>query len=47
MPAGEFSRICKDLGQFGESVVIACSKEGVKFSAAGDVGSGKVLAPLS
>lgn len=43
MPAGELARICKDLGQFGESVVIACSKEGVKFSAVGDVGSGKAF----
>ena len=36
MPSGEFQRIIKDLSQFGESVVIACSKEGVKFSAAGN-----------
>ncbi|CAH1401584.1 unnamed protein product [Nezara viridula] len=42
MPAGELARICKDLGQFGESVVIACSKEGVKFSAVGDVGSANI-----
>lgn len=42
MPAAEFARICKDLGQFGESVIISCSKEGVKFSAAGDVGSANV-----
>lgn len=40
MPSGEFSRICKDLSQFGDSVVISCSKEGVKFSAAGDIGAG-------
>lgn len=42
MPAGELARICKDLGQFGESVVIACSREGVKFSAVGDVGSANI-----
>ena len=36
LPSGEFQRIIKDLSQFGESVVIACSKEGVKFSAAGN-----------
>ena len=35
LPSSEFQRIIKDLSQFGESVVIACSKEGVKFSAAG------------
>lgn len=42
MPSGEFSRICKDLSQFGESMVISCTKEGVKFSAAGDVGSANI-----
>ena len=36
LPSGEFQRIIKDLSQFGESVVIACTKEGVKFSAAGN-----------
>ena len=38
----EKDRIIKDLSQFGESVVIACSKEGVKFSAAGDIGTGNI-----
>jgi len=42
MPAGEFARICRDLAQFSESVVICCTKEGVKFSASGDVGSANV-----
>ncbi|XP_046392856.1 proliferating cell nuclear antigen [Ischnura elegans] len=42
MPSGEFARICRDLSQFGESVVIACTKEGVKFSAAGDIGAANV-----
>ena len=37
LPSNEFQRIIKDLSQFGESVVIACSKEGVKFSAAGTI----------
>jgi hypothetical protein len=41
LPAGEFARICRDLSQFGESIVISCTKEGVKFSSVGDVGSGK------
>merc|ERR1712008_488739 len=31
-----------DLSQFGESVVISCTKEGVKFSAAGDIGTGNI-----
>lgn len=42
MPSVEFARICRDLSQFGESVVISCTKEGVKFSASGDVGSANV-----
>lgn len=39
MPATEFSRICRDMSAFNESVVISCSKEGIKFSANGEMGS--------
>jgi len=42
LPSMEFARICRDLSQFGESVVIACTKDGVKFSATGDVGAANV-----
>lgn len=42
MPSGEFARICRDLSQFGESIVITCTKEGVKFSASGDIGTANV-----
>jgi len=42
MPSGEFQRVVRDLSQFGESVVICCTKEGVKFSAAGDIGTGNI-----
>ncbi|KAL7632473.1 UNVERIFIED_CONTAM: hypothetical protein RMT77_017186 [Armadillidium vulgare] len=42
MPSGEFARICRDLSQFGESIIISCTKEGVKFSAAGDIGTANV-----
>jgi len=42
MPSGEFQRICRDLSHFGDSVVIACTKEGIKFSAAGDIGTGNI-----
>ena len=34
--------LLRDLSQFGESVVISCTKEGVKFSAAGDIGTGNI-----
>lgn len=42
MPSSEFARICRDLSQFGESVVITCTKEGVRFSASGDSGSANI-----
>ncbi|XP_065341440.1 proliferating cell nuclear antigen [Cloeon dipterum] len=42
MPSSEFARVCRDLSQFGESVVISCTKEGVKFSSSGTVGSANV-----
>uniref|UniRef100_UPI003590161F proliferating cell nuclear antigen n=1 Tax=Myxine glutinosa TaxID=7769 RepID=UPI003590161F len=42
MPSVEFSRICKDLSQVGDSVVIACTKDGVSFAAQGELGSGKI-----
>ncbi|XP_071551328.1 proliferating cell nuclear antigen [Panulirus ornatus] len=42
MPSGEFARICRDLSQFGETIKITCSKEGVKFSAAGDIGTANI-----
>ena len=41
LPSNEFQRVIKDLSQFGESVVISCTKEGVKFSSAGDIGVGE------
>ena len=40
LPSAEFQRICRDLSQIGDSVVISCTKEGVKFSASGDLGTG-------
>jgi len=42
MPAAEFQRICRDLSQIGESVIICCTKEGVKFSASSDMGTGNI-----
>ncbi|KAL4869170.1 hypothetical protein BDV12DRAFT_185393 [Aspergillus spectabilis] len=42
MPSGEFQRICRDLNNLSESVVIEATKEGVKFSCQGDIGSGSV-----
>lgn len=42
MPATEFQRICRDLNALSESVIIEASKDGVKFSCQGDIGSGAV-----
>ena len=42
MSSTEFQRICRDLSQIGDSVTIACTKNGVTFSTSGDIGSGKV-----
>ncbi|XP_065174573.1 proliferating cell nuclear antigen-like [Sycon ciliatum] len=42
MPSHEFQRICRDLGQFGESVTIACTKDGIRFGASGDNLSGNI-----
>eukprot|EP01113_Clastostelium_recurvatum_P016402 TRINITY_DN1937_c0_g1_i1.p1 TRINITY_DN1937_c0_g1~~TRINITY_DN1937_c0_g1_i1.p1 ORF type:complete len:279 (-),score=75.00 TRINITY_DN1937_c0_g1_i1:42-821(-) len=40
MPGGEFQRICKDLTMIGDTVLVGATKEGVKFSVNGDMGSG-------
>lgn len=42
MPSGEFARICRDLSQIGDAVMISCTKDGVKFSASGELGTGNV-----
>ena len=42
MPSGELKRICGDMTQISESVTICCTKDGIRFSATGDLGSGNV-----
>ena len=42
MPASEFQRICKDMAILGDTVTIAVGKDGVKFSVAGELGSGNM-----
>ena len=42
MPSGEFARICRDLSHTGDAVVISCAKDGVKFSASGELGNGNI-----
>jgi len=43
LPAFEFQRICRDMTNFGDTVIISANKEGVKFSATGDLGTGNIL----
>lgn len=43
MPASEFQRICKDLSTIGDTVEIGVTKDAVKFSTKGDIGSANVL----
>nr|KAJ0191747.1 hypothetical protein LSAT_V11C800418020 [Lactuca sativa] len=43
MLSAEFARICKDLSSIGDTVVISVTKEGVKFSTRGDIGTANVV----
>ncbi|KAL8257507.1 hypothetical protein R6Q59_029548 [Mikania micrantha] len=43
MPSSEFARICKDLSTIGDTVVISVTKEGVKFSTKGDIGTANIV----
>lgn len=40
MPADEFQRICRDMQVLGDTIAISATKDGVKFSVAGDIGNG-------
>lgn len=42
MPSNEFQRIIRDLAVIGETCIISCTKEGVRFSVSGDLGKGNV-----
>merc|ERR1712166_708165 len=43
LPSSEFLKICRDLKEFGETMQIQASKDGIRFSVAGDVGTGNVV----
>jgi len=43
MPSGEFQRIIRDMQVLGDTCVIACTKEGIRFSVSGDLGAGSIL----
>lgn len=43
MPSGEFQRIIRDLAVLGDTCTIGVTKEGIKFSVTGELGSGSVM----
>merc|ERR1712205_282879 len=43
LPSAEFQKICRDLKEFGETMQVQASKEGIRFSVQGDVGTGNVM----
>ena len=43
MPSTEFQRIIRDLQVLGDTCSIECTKEGVRFSVSGDLGTGNIL----
>jgi proliferating cell nuclear antigen len=43
MPSSEFQRIVRDLQVMGDTCKISCTKEGLKFSATGQIGTGNIL----
>jgi len=43
MPAAEFQRICRDMTILGDTVTVSATKAEVKFSVAGELGSGSII----
>ncbi|KAL6541795.1 hypothetical protein OROGR_011281 [Orobanche gracilis] len=43
MPSAEYFRICRDLSSIGDTVVISVTKEGVRFSTRGDIGTANIV----
>jgi proliferating cell nuclear antigen len=43
MPSSEFQRICREINIIGDTVKISASKQGVKFSVSGDMGTGSII----
>lgn len=43
MPSEEFQRIVRDLQVLGDTCTISCTKEGIRFSVSGSIGTGNIL----
>jgi len=42
MSSAEFQRICRDLTMLGDTVIIAVTKDAIKFSVTGELGNGNI-----
>merc|ERR1719494_115912 len=42
LPSNELQRICRDLSQLSDSILISCTKDGIKFSTSADNTSGNI-----
>jgi len=47
MPSSEFTRIVRDLQVLGDACTISCTKEGVRFTVSGSIGTGNILTRAS
>ncbi|RYG66155.1 hypothetical protein EON64_10400 [archaeon] len=43
LPSSEFQRIIRDISSFGDTCTISVTKEGIRFSASGDVCNGNIM----
>jgi proliferating cell nuclear antigen len=43
MPSAEFQRIIRDISVFGDTCSISVTKEGIRFSSSGDLGTGNIM----
>ncbi|CAK0822368.1 unnamed protein product [Prorocentrum cordatum] len=43
LPSAEFQKICRDLKEFGETMQVKATKEGITFTVQGDMGAGNVM----
>jgi len=42
MPSATFAKIARDFKEFGDSIKVSSSKEGLEFAQTGDIGTGKI-----
>merc|ERR1711974_375631 len=43
LPSAEFLKICRDLKEFGETMQVKATKDGITFSVHGEMGAGNVM----